>query len=518
MFLQHWDRPWAWLDPTGNRYVDAVGRHSVIHSHGAGWLCAEELSAIHIDGRRIGSESHADFSVAKDRHVIALPLPLRHGRPQAITAGDKSFAIDGHALPERPADGAIPNDDAQRRAKALLDRVKSVWARIREVEEVLATPATMWQRLESIWLNGAQADPEMDVIVRQARDLPTVLEHLYKAPRRILRRTSRMMPLGRVQEMDRNAMLWLARQPGETIAERAGDRQRIQAIAREEHFNTLENRVVLSYARLAREIARDYVQRHNHSSSRRIQQVRSFHERCWRLERDLLTNGVQAASADVTPNFVLQNNWHYHQVWTAWHELLRRHRALDDLWRWQARSWEELSAMITIVAVQSIPGAQPIALSSIIFRDEQDRGCWIDHVNPVAVFFLQRHQAVLEISYRQFTSPTAPATFGAPIWLRVGRLNRQEVLSRWAVWPLWSADGGLLSGETDEVGHLLTLGRSENLRGGIILRPTQQDASAEVLTSGRVSCLTLGADGQALADGIANLRRIIIDQVFGEAS
>jgi len=516
MFLQHWERPWAWLDSTGTRYVEASSLESGLSAQTAGWLCVEDIKAIRIEGRGYGSKGEPDFRVTGDRHVIALPLPLRHGRPQAITSGNKGLLLDWRDLPERPADGAVSDDDAQRRAKALLDRVKSVWARIREVEEASATPATMWLRLEDIWLSGGRADPEMDLIVRQARELPPVLEHLDKAPRRILRRTSRMLPLVRVQEMDRKAMLWLARQPGETIAERAGDRQRIQAIAREENFNTLENRVLLSYARLAREIAHDYEQRHRRSSSTRVQQVRAYDERCGRLERDLVALGVQTASTDVTPNFVLQNNWHYHQIWKSWHELLRRHRALDELWRWQARSWEELSALVTIVAVQSIPGAQPVALSSIIFRDEQDRGCWIDHVNPVAVFFLEQQQAVLEISYRQFIRPSALAKFGAAIWLRVGRPNRQDGLSRWAIWPLWSPDGGLEPGEADEVGKLIPQGRDENLRGGITLRPTQREGAAEVITSGKVSCLTLGTDGPALADGIANLRQAIIQQVLGE--
>lgn len=516
MFLQHWERPWAWLDPTGTRYVEASSLESGLSVGTAGWLCVNDIKALRVDGRGYGNKGEADFKVTSDRHVISLPLPLRHGSPQPISSGNRGLLLDWHKLPERPADGIVPDDDAQGRAKALLDRVKSVWARIREVEEAAATPATMWPRLEAIWLSGGQADPEMDLIVRQARELPPVLEHLDKAPRRILRRTSRMLPLARVQEIDRKAMLWLARQPGETIAERAGDRQRIQAIAREENFNTLENRVLLSYARLAKEIAHDYAQRHRRSGSTRVHQVRAYDERCRRLERDLVALGVQTASTDVTPNFVLQNNWHYHQVWTAWHELLRRHRALDELWRWQARSWEELSALATIVAAQSIPGAQPIALSSIVFRGEQDRGCWIDHVNPVAVFFLERQQLVLEISYRQFIRPSKLAQFGAAIWLRVGRPNQRDGLTRWAIWPLWDPDGGLERGEADEVGRILPQGRGENLRGGITVRPTKREEAAEVVTSEKVACLTLGTEGQPLADGIANLRRVIIRQVLGE--
>jgi hypothetical protein len=137
-------------------------------------------------------------------------------------------------------------------------------------------------------------------------------------------------------------------------------------------------------------------------------------------------------------------------------------------------------------------------------------------VNPVAVFYLEQQQAVLEISYRQFSRATSLSAFGAAIWLRVGRPNREEALSRWAIWPLWSAAGGLESGEIAEVGRLLSHGRAENLRGGITLRPAQQEAPAEVITGQQVSCLTLGTSGRPLAEGIANLRRVIIQQVLGE--
>jgi len=58
----------------------------------------------------------------------------------------------------------------------------------------------------------------MDIIVRHARLLPPTLDVLDRAPRR----THEMIPLARAQEVDRRAMMWLIRQPGESIAERAG--------------------------------------------------------------------------------------------------------------------------------------------------------------------------------------------------------------------------------------------------------------------------------------------------------
>ena len=53
--------------------------------------------------------------------------------------------------------------------------------------------------------------------------------------------------LDRVQEMDRASMRWLSKQPGTTLAQRAGSDQRVLAIVRKENFDTLENRVLHAY-------------------------------------------------------------------------------------------------------------------------------------------------------------------------------------------------------------------------------------------------------------------------------
>ena len=381
-------------------------------------------------------------------------------------------------IPDRPLE---PAANEKQEAKTLLDRVKSVWTRLREVETAIADPARIWERLCELWLKeNAATDPEMDIIVRQARHLLPTLDLLDRAPRRTLRRTQRMIPLSRVQEVDRKAMAWLIRQPGETIEERGGNRQRIQAVAREDNFNTLENRVLLSYSQLAGMIAREYAGTHAavHGSTR-VKLVTAYGKRCRLLETDFLDRGVLEADADITPNFVLQTNPNYSKIWNAWRDLLKRRRILDDLWRWQTRSWEEFCALVIIVALQSIPGASPVATSPLVFRDEQERGCWIKHVNPLAVFFLSDQGVTIEVSYRMRTGSIL-SKFGASIWLRLGRVGNNAFLQRWAVWPVWDAIGGLEDGEIDEVPKLLPAGKNKSVVGGITIRPATDGRPVEI--------------------------------------
>jgi hypothetical protein len=150
----------------------------------------------------------------------------------------------------------------------------------------------------------------------------------------------------------------------------------------------------------------------------------------WGLKRaaDFQNLGVLEARPDATPNFVLQTNPNYHAIWDAWHELLKRREVLDELWRWQTRSWEEFCAVALMVALQSIEGAEVIATSPIVFRDEQQRGRWVDTINPLGVVHLNAQELIVEVQYVWRTDNFA--NFCAPIWLRVGRIGASSRQAR----------------------------------------------------------------------------------------
>lgn len=517
--IEFWYRPWARLGVEGRDYLflrpdrrdPALGHAETIR------LCTDTPGGPVVDGRKgRGKETH---NLGDGRRVYAMPVPLRASAGITVGVGVTNVRLVFDEIPDRPPEDLEVTTDRQREAIALLDRVKAVWARLREVESAIADPATIWERLTALWLaDDRTANPEMDIIVSQARQLLPTLELLDRAPRRILRRTLRMIPLSRVQEIDRRAMNWLVRQPGETMAERAGSRQRISAIARNENFDTLENRVLRSYAQLAATIAREYVAKHpSAAGSRRVLLVGKFGKRCRQLDMDLTDRGVGEAKADATPNFVLQNNANYRKIWDAWIELLRRRRILDELWRWQARSWEEFCALALVVALQSIPGARLIATSPLVFREEQEQGCWLRHVNPLAVFFLPEQDVTVEVTYG------APGgrilhMFGAPIWIRFGRIGDNTFLLRWAVWPIWHAKGSLEPGDVDSIEPLLSAGRNELVRGGITIRPVAADGAAQSTSSDKAACVTIGASGNALGGGIGLLRDLLIDKVLRGAA
>ncbi len=207
------------------------------------------------------------------------------------------------------------------------------------------------------------------------------------------------------------------------------------------------------------------------------------------------------------PNFVLQENVAYHRIWETRRELLKQEYKLDDLWRWQARSWEEFCALGVMVALTDLPGVRLIASAPVSFRDEQSRGSWLSHDNPLGVFHLPVQGIVVEVRYRMSYPDRRLAAYGAPVLLRVGRIgDALGFLSNILVWPLWDVVGGLVPGEAGEIASILPSGRQAQFIGGVVMRPTSFKDGATSEVSGNALALTLGTDSAPLRAGLGTLR------------
>jgi hypothetical protein len=108
--------------------------------------------------------------------------------------------------------------------------------------------------------------------------------------------------------------------------------------------------------------------------------------------------------------------------------------------------------------------------------------------------------------------------FGAPIWLRFGRIGDNTFLSRWAVWPIWHAKGGLWPSDMHSIAPLLIHGQNELVRGGITIRPVTPDADAQSVHTHQAGCVTIGASGSALRGGIVMLRELLVDTILRGAA
>lgn len=518
MSVELWQRPWARYVPARRQTLTAPTAAVPAGQAGPALLYHRRSSSPLVDGRHDTVElvalmrEHSTQAAGRqdiETNLSLLPFPVRRQPGFSIAVADGECRLSWPDAPERPRPGDDPDGVDERRARDLMLRAEAVWDRIGDVEDALADPARLWEFLRGRWAGRDAQEPRMDVIVRQAQELPSVLDALERRPRRILRRVHRQIPVGRVQEIDRRAMLWLARQPGETLAERAGEEQRVLAVAREENFDTLENRVLRSYAELADRNAREYLDRNRtRRLTRRARLVEGYGKRCGRIAQELSRRGVRVAEVGVTPNFVLQQNPLYNRIWDGWIELLDRERVKDELWRWQARSWEEFCALAIVVALTSLSGARLVASAPLWFRDEHWRGRWIEADAPLAVVYLPESGLIAEVQTGVRTDSLSG--LGAPLWLRVGAAGETKgFLSRIAVWPIWSPLPGLFEGESEEVLGVLERAAGDGLRGGVVIRPASSHDESEKAHSRGVLALTLGTEGVALRDGLQSITEFV---------
>lgn len=302
------------------------------------------------------------------------------------------------ARPEKPGDAA-PSEHQLTFLLSIVERLRAL-SEVEDDEETLdyhvngrrmIATCIPWERLVEQWCIERDADdPRMDIIVRHAATLQSVVEGLASRPRLVLKRIRERQPVSRVQELDAACLQWFVRQPGWTVAEKAGSRQTILAVARQGTFDTLENKVFHDYLGRAAMAATSYSSLHRAlRRSARVASVERYGRQCRQLGHVLEEAGVGLPPPPVVPNYVLQQDARYRQVWKAYKELLRRETEVDDVWRWQARLWAEFCRLSILVALRRSPGVQILAEAPLWLKADQSRGRWTDISAHPAVLLVE---------------------------------------------------------------------------------------------------------------------------------
>lgn len=448
-------------------------------------------------------------------------LLVQHPYPRR----DAAHAPERRGFLPRPRKGK--EAEAAPEALAALVRMNEVTARVQELGEALDDPTALWPRLRAAWDRAEQEeDPRMAEIVRQARELTPVLKAFREHIRRVLRRHRELTPLDRVQEMDRAAMRWLSRQPGRNTAERAGADQRILAVVRHQNFDTLENRVAHAYVRLAADVGREWLREHPRATgSKRFQAVQAYVKLCKSVAAELADLGVAIASVDVTPNYVLLEDRSYRLIREAWEALLKREKALDELWAWQAQTWTDFAVLAIVLALHDVEGAELIAQSPIRFLSESVNGLWFEQERPIAVFWLHRQGRVVEVMARPERPGTLLTYARAHVALRISDpLDRSAFPHRVTVWTPHAMARLDLREAADQAGLRLSelarvTGQQERIRHGLILTPGHHVPEAVSAEQGGifVEAIALDGAGASLAQGRAAIRAFLARDIWGAA-
>jgi hypothetical protein len=457
------------------------------------------------------------------QNLFEMPVPLAGGEPQSLRHStwrkeltfQLQFAVD---RPIHRADEALGLKEVGWPWHRFLMAIN---ARMQDFEAALGDAEDPWEFVLDRWLTPkSERDPTMDVLVRHALEhryrWPEIAEH----PRRLLNRRREQVPLSRVQELDTQCMQWLSRQPGNTLAERAGGRQRILALARYENRNTLENRVFRDLLERTAIASQEYIElNHGRSASTagrrsvRYKIVQQYGRESRRLGMELSEQGVSRAPDVVQPNYVLLHDNRYRHVWNAWQEIIHRERVMDDLWRWQRRSWTEFCKMTVAMSLIAQPRTHLVAASPIFFRPEHHRGEWILHDDPLAVIANEQKGWVAEVL--SGNSPDVPLLvkeLGAAVWLRFSDFSG----GIYKYLPIWTAhcfqNGPTLSDVVESANESFRYHKAvyRNLRdmpslvGGMVcLSILAPEAETVVQSAEFVTGVSFGPDDEQLSTALS---------------
>jgi hypothetical protein len=341
---------WPWSLGTLEDTVELVSGRGDLPFHGTAFLACPKGMHIHPVG---GSADLALLGATESCDIYELP----HGRTGSV---ESALEIQGYGGARYSTwflglNGARvrfekgPSQEHSESAESIA--VFDWWDAFDDLLQLGDPPdnAIQWPRVVS-WLGqqSRSSEPRRALIVEIAERLGASIEDHARHLRRILLRQRALVPVGRIQQLDDECLRWYIRQPGETLAEKAGHRQEIMSVVRHETFDTLENRVLKDFLRRCIRAGARYVQRfqREYPNSDRLLRVHRFTRLCDHALKLPQFDQVQRPRPGVQPNYVLQSDARYRDVWAWYQKLLRNQDSEEQIWNWQGRLWADVSRLL----------------------------------------------------------------------------------------------------------------------------------------------------------------------------
>ncbi|MCB9902864.1 MAG: DUF2357 domain-containing protein [Planctomycetes bacterium] len=314
--------------------------------------------------------------------------------------------FDGPGLHHLDPD-LLPAEHIGRRAYEFLGRhTDLVYGALDEGPRVLGGCASLelgefldgWRRFHE------GTEPRMALIVRLAIEMGRTVREIGERPRHVLRRRRSMERVSSVRQIDPAGVRWLVRQPGSNLAERAGPRQRVLAVIREETVDTLENRVMRDlFDRSKSECRRWLGENSDFEESKRYAEVARFSSVVRRLRRVGPLSAVKPVQGQVEPNYVLQHDDRYSQIWPWYLKLRRRQQEEDRMWRWGHRSFAEATRLSIAWALDELEheAVLPSGVGyerRLLLRSEQRYGAFVDPRSELSGWLIRSPRGMRALS------------------------------------------------------------------------------------------------------------------------
>lgn len=213
-----------------------------------------------------------------------------------------------------------------------------------------------WREVTDIMTAVHENEPPQTVISKIAQQEIHIIDNTLQNPRKILKRERRTVHISDIQQLDPQCLIWLTRQPGITPVQKAGSRQKILSVVREESFNTLENRVLKTLLKSCLTHGSLYIQQYggnqNYVNSERIRAVRKLVNTCKAALQSPMMQKVASLTGMPIPNYVLLHDPYYTRIWQMYQELLRQTKLLETAWKKRHKIFKEYFFLIVSVCLE----------------------------------------------------------------------------------------------------------------------------------------------------------------------
>ncbi len=280
----------------------------------------------------------------------------------------------------------------------------------------------------------SQASLPLIISLEKQYELSRKLRTITPSLRHQLRRKAELISISRIQEMDSYCLRDYIRRPGHSPEEKAGAKQQLMGVKREQNYNTVENKFLIYFA--GRLLHLECVRYEQSKNTTEVNLVRKLRQTIDIFNRSPLIKNISVRHFRLTkPNYVLLQNPIYNSFYRAYQDYLSRRSQKQRLWSYRNNLLGDTIYLCFVAALLSFTGVNLKPLANLSTRISPHCGNYLPRENnsiSIPVFLqdfvydfkldkssdISRGDYYLTIELHDLKSPTLETKISSfPIWI-----------------------------------------------------------------------------------------------------
>ena len=184
------------------------------------------------------------------------------------------------------------------------------------------------------------------------------------------------MSISRIQEMDSYCLRDYIRRPGRSPEEKAGAKQQLMGVKREQNYNTVENKFLIYFAGKLLHLECFRYEKNNTAYLKEVQKLRQTIDV---FKQSPSIKNISVRHFRLTkPNYVLLQNPIYNSFYRAYQDYVYRRSQKEHLWSYRHNLLGDTVYLCLTAALLSFQGVNLAPLANLEIRNEQDRGNYLE--------------------------------------------------------------------------------------------------------------------------------------------